>query len=134
MSSNTKVANGNISPMRFVKQDTTSGVKDRVLQAGAGSRIYGVSQQGVRNAPLAGWDDGYAAIAGENLMIFGFPEKDVRLELGTGGATVGALLKSDANGCGVITTSTGDEVGARAEEAGSVGDFIRVTLISPTQY
>lgn len=134
MPSYTKVANGNIRPMRFVKQDTTSGVKDRVLEGSAGARIYGISGAGVRNAPWSEIDDGYAAIAGENLQIWGFPEKDVLLELGTGGAAVGDLLKSDSDGTGIVTTTSGQEVGARCEQAGSAGDFVRVTLISPTQY
>lgn len=138
MPSFTKVANGNVSPSRFVKLDTTTGVKDRVVQAtdgaaSAGDPIYGISGAGVRNAPLAGWDDGYHAIAGENCMVWGMPEKDVFLELG-GTVTVGAFLKSDANGKGVATTTTGDNVGARASEAGVSGDLIRVQLISPALY
>lgn len=133
MSSMTKVANGNISPSRFVKQDTTTGVKDRVLQCGAGDRVYGISGPGVRNAPWSELDDGYHAIAGENCFIYGFPEKDVLLELG-GTVVAGDLLKADADGKGVVTTTSGQEVGARAEMAGASGDLIRVTCISPTQY
>ena len=133
MSSGTKVANGNIAPSRFVKQDTTAGVKDRVLQAGAGDIIYGVSGKGVRNAPWSALDDGYIAIAGENVMCYVFPEKDCVLELG-GTVTQGDRLKSDSSGKGVVTTTTGQEVGARAEQSGASGDLIRVTLISPTQF
>src|SRR5262245_23824674 len=119
----TKVANGNIGASRFVKQDTTAGVKDGVLQAAAGNQLFGISKPRVRNAPLAPLDDGFAAIAGENLMIYTFPDKDVLLELG-GTVAVGDRLKSDVNGCGVVTTSTGDEIGARAEQAGAIGDLI----------
>lgn len=127
----TKVANGNIAPSRFVKIDTTA--KDRVLQAGAGDKCYGVSQPGVRNAPWAPLDDGYAAIAGENLMIYGSPSKDIKLELG-GTVTAGDSLKSDANGKGVTTTTTGDWIGAEAMESGVTGDVVRVRVVEPHQY
>lgn len=133
MPSYSKCANGNIAPSRFVKIDTTAGVKDRVLQATAGDKIYGISFVGTRNAPYAPLDDGYIAIAGEFLSIYGPSAKDVRLELG-GTVTQGDSLKSDANGKGVTTTSTGDWIGAIAMDAGVSGDVIRVQVIPPTQY
>ncbi len=131
MPSYTKVANGNVAPSRFVKLDTTT--EGRVLQATAGDKIYGISQQGTRNTPYGALDDGFAAIAGENLNIYGPPEKDVLLELG-GTVTRGDSLKSDANGKGVTTTSTGDWIGAIALDSGATGDLIPIQTIPPTQY
>lgn len=127
------VANGNISPSRAVKYDTTAGVLDRVLQAGAGDKVIAVSQMGVRYAPWTPLDDGFAAIAGENVACYGPPDRNVVLELG-GTVVQGDSLKSDTNGKGVTTTSTGDWVFAIAMEPGNAGDLIRVELIDPAQY
>ena len=61
-----RVANGNIAPCRAVKLDsTTAGGK--VLQCGAGDKAFGISQPESRNPPYSTLDDGYCAIAGENL-------------------------------------------------------------------
>lgn len=126
-----RVANGNITPSSFVKLDTTT--EGRVLQCGAGNKIYGIAQPGTRMTPLAGLDDGNAAIAGENLMIYGPPEKDVMLTLG-GTVTRGDSLKSDGSGFGITTTSTGDWIGAIALDSGVANDIIPVQVIPPTQY
>ena len=55
--------------------------------------------------------DNGAALIGEDLDIYGPPDKDILLIIG-GTVTTGDSLKSDANGQGVTTTSTGDWVGA----------------------
>lgn len=122
-----KVANGNITPSRFVKLDAS--VDGKVLICGAGEQIYGVSQEGTRRAPLSGWDDGYAAVAGENVRVYASPEdKDCFLEV-DGTTAVGDKLKSGALGIGVVTTSADDTIGAIAEEAGSANQLIRVRLL-----
>jgi len=131
-----KVADGNIAPSRFVT--FTGAGQDRVVQAtaGAGSAgdpIYGISQPGPRNTPLAPLDDGFCAIKDETLMIYGAPNKDVILELG-GTVAQGDKLKSNASGQGITTTTTADNIGAIAEEAGVSGDLIRVQVIFPTLY
>jgi hypothetical protein len=52
------------------------------------------------------------------------------LQLGTGGATVGATLAADADGKGVAAgTNVGNTFGAIALEAGSANDFIRVLVV-----
>src|SRR5262245_35890162 len=126
----TKVANGNIPPSRFVKLDTTA--EGRVLLCGAGERVYGVSQPGTRNAPYSSLDDGFAAIAGENLQIYGPGDKDIPLELG-GTVTIGARLKSDVSGRAVATTTNLDEYGAIAMASGTSNQLIPVQVVEPTQ-
>lgn len=129
--SETKVATGNITPCSFVKQSTT--LDGKVTLCGAGDKIYGISQKGTRNPPLSPLDDGYAAIAGENVMLYTFPDTTL-LTIGTGGCAPGDRLKADASGFGVATTSTGDEIGAVALGTGASGDQVPVKLISPTQF
>lgn len=127
MPSFTKVATSNIAPSVFVKLSTT--LDGRVTQCGAGDKIYGISQPGERNLPYTGLQDGFAAIAGENLMIYGpGSDKDVLLKLG-GTVAPGDRLKSDANGLGVVTTTPADEVGAIAQEVGLSGQIIAVQPI-----
>lgn len=131
------MANGNIKPCRFTKWDTTADGK--VLQAGAGDKISGVSQKGTRLPPLADgiitFDDGYAAIAGDPIMIYrpggqyGF---EILLVLG-GTVTRGDRLKSDSDGRGVMTTTNLDEVGAIALRSGVLNEAVQVELIFPTQ-
>ena len=124
-------ANGNIAPSRFVKTDTTGD--GLALQAGAGDKILGVSQAGTRRTPYGGLDDGFAAIAGEDLEVFVQGEHNVMLELG-GTVVAGDRLKSDANGKGITTTTTGDEMGAATDVAGTSGQVIPVRMISPSQF
>lgn len=133
MPSFTRTANGDIYPMRFVKQDTTAGNNFKVLQATAGDKTYGISQEGQRRIDYVAGTDSRAAAAGEDLNIHGPPEKDVLLILG-GTVTTGDSLKSDASGQGVTTTNTGDFIGAIAMASGTSGQAIPVQVIFPTQY
>lgn len=118
----TYLASGNISPARFVKQDTTADGK--ALQCGAGDRISGVSQQGTRRLDLGGLNDGYCAVAGTQFEAAQMGER-VPLQLG-GTVTVGDRLKSDSTGRGVVTTTDQDEYGAIAEQAGTVDQIVEV--------
>jgi hypothetical protein len=119
------VAAGNIAPSRFVIQSTT--LQGQVTQATAGAGpLWGISQPGTRNTPYSSLDDGFAAIAGENLTIFG-PNMQCLLELG-GTVTLNQRLKSDLNGKGIATTADGDEYGALAMMAGAAGDLIEVQV------
>lgn len=117
-----KVADGNIRPYRFVKLSTTT--EGRVLEADAGNKIYGISQEGTRRPPYSGLDDGFAAIQGESLRIYGQGAKCF-LTLG-GDVTAGDRLKSDADGQGVTASSDTEEYGAIAELDGVSGDRIPV--------
>lgn len=122
----TFVASGNVPPMRFVKQDTSADGK--ALVCGAGDRITGVSQKGVRRLDLQGTtlNDGYCAIAGSQFEV-AMQDERVPLELG-GTVSAGDRLKSGALGVGVATTTNLDEWGAIADQAGVSGDIIEVIV------
>ncbi len=126
----TKVASGNITPSSFVKLTTTAVGK--VTLAGAGEKIFGISQEGSRRTPYGGLDDGYAAIAGENVRIYGPGDGLCMLQLG-GTVTIGDRLKSDASGFGVVTTTNLDEWGAIAHASGVSGELIPVQVTFPGQ-
>ncbi len=126
-----KQANGNILPACFVMLDTT---KDGcVIQATAGAKIYGIAQVESRMFPFPGLDDGYAAIAGENLKVFTPADKDVWLQVGAGGCAPGDRLKATTNGVGILTVTNLDEWGAIAKETGLSGDLVRVDPVYMAQ-
>lgn len=128
---------GLINPSSFVKLDTASA-GGRVIQAGAGDKMFGIAQPGTRSAPFSTLDDGYAARndSGQNdtVMVYTSPDKEVYLQIGTGGCNVDDFLKSSTLGVGVATTSTGDWVGARAKQSGIAGDLVSVDVFEPFQY
>jgi hypothetical protein len=125
-----KTANGNIRPSRFVKLDSSGD--NLVAESDADDPCYGISQAGTRRTPYSSLDDGYAAIAGEDLEVFGVGEVCM-LELGAT-ATVGARLKSDADGKGTPVTTDLDEYGAIALVAGTSGKLIQVLVQPMSQY
>ena len=120
------IAAGNITPMCFLIQTTSADHKVQ-LAAGGTVPIVGVSGPGTRNIPFSSLDDGYHAIAGENVEVLRPPNKEAQLQLG-GTVTPGDLLTSDASGFGV-TATTGQYAGARAVEAGTSGKIVTVQLI-----
>ncbi|VTS00597.1 hypothetical protein [Tuwongella immobilis] len=122
----TRVAGGDIYPARFVRLDPSADGK--VLAAGAGGLVWGISQPGTRMPPFDGLDDGKAAIAGENVRVFG-PGEDQRcmLEIGAD-VTRGQLLKSDTNSKGVPVSANNDVYGAVALASGKAGDLIEVEI------
>lgn len=126
MASHSRVANGTILPSRFVKLDTTANGK--VLAAGASDVPWGISQPGTRRTPYGALDDGNAAIAGDNLNIYGLGETMVLLELG-GTVTVGDFLKPSTNGVGITASADGDIYGAKALRSGVSGELIPVEVI-----
>lgn len=118
-------ANGTIAPSVFVKIDTSGD--HLVIQATAGSRTIGISQQGMKRAPgLTGSDTTIAAQAGDALMVFTWGD-DAPITCG-GTVTAGDLLKSDANGKGVTSSADGDWVAAEALESGTSGAIIRCLI------
>ncbi len=125
MGSHSKVASGNISPSRFLILTTSADGK--VTQAGAGEKVYGISGPWTRNTPYSSLEDGYHAIAGENVLVYGIGEKCM-LELG-GTVSPGDRLKSDSNGKAVATTTNLDEFGAVAMMAGTSGKLIEVEVV-----
>lgn len=128
-----RIANGTISPSVFVSLDgTTAGGK--VIQCTAGLQIFGISQAGTRSAPFPALDDANAALVGEALTVYTFPDKEVYLQIGTGGCNPGDRLKATTGGVGIATTSANDEYGAIAKQSGVSGDLVPVDLVSPTRY
>jgi len=116
---------GNIAPSRFVKLSTAAD--NTALQCGAGEMPVGVSQRGTRNAPYSSLDDGYAAIAGENLQVHGLGDLAV-VECG-GTVTAGTSVKADTDGK-AVNASAGDKCGGFAHQSGSSGLLVLV-LIHP---
>lgn len=120
----TFVAGGNITPSRFVKLSTTAD--NTVLQAGAGERCIGVSQQGTRNPPYGALDDGFCAIASEELRVF----QDGEICPLTVGAAVtrGDRLKSDANGKGITAAANDPHYAIALQSGGGDGELIEVKV------
>ena len=127
------VAAESIYPSRFVKLSTVAGATGKVLMAGAASNVYGVSQQAVRNAPLTGLDDGFAAIAGETLQVYtaADPADEPYLEVAAANAP-GTLLKPGTDGIGVATVTNLDIAGAIQLEASTAANqLVRVRVLAP---
>lgn len=122
------IAGGNIRCSRFVKQSTAAD--NTVLEADAGERTIGISQEGGREPPLPSVTTMYAAQAGDNIHVYGDTEQCL-LELGD---TVvrGDRLKSDADGKGVPAATT-DLFGAIALTSGASGEKIRVQVQPGTE-
>ena len=120
----TGVAAGNITPMSFLVQTTTADNKYQ-LASGTSVPIVGISGKGTRYPPYATLDDGYIAVAGENFQIFMPPDREAELQLG-GTVAAGDLLTSDGSGFGITTTTTAQQIGARALQAGVSGQIITV--------
>lgn len=108
-------AEGAISPCRFVKPGANDyGV---LAAAGATDKIVGISM------PLI------TVATGDTVDVMHDGIAD--LQLGTGGATRGDLLTSDATGNGVTAApgaGTNNRVGAVALVTGVAGDIIPVLL------
>lgn len=123
------VARGNISPCRFVKQDTATD--NGALQAGTNERVIGISCEGSDRPPLSDLvTTDYAARDGETFRLHG--DGDITtLEAGAP-VVAGDELKSDSSGRGVPIATTGttiQNVGARAlEAAAAAGEKIRVQV------
>jgi hypothetical protein len=127
-------AGGNIGPSCFVKISTAAN--ETVLLASTNEDVFGVSQEGLHNPPGLAGADAYAAVAGENIKIYG-PGSTCMLTIGSGGCSPGDYLKSDSSGFGVAAATTGataQSVGAIALETGSSGDKIRVYVVKLPKY
>lgn len=125
------VADGNILPCRFVKFSTTTGETGRVAQAGAGESPCGVSQQGTRNAPFTGLDDGYAAIAGENVRVYtgSDPGEEVLIEV-DGAYKQGQRLMPSTDGIATATTADHDIYGAiQMQESTAANQLVRCKVV-----
>jgi hypothetical protein len=119
------VAGGDIRPSRFVKQSTAAD--HTVLEADAGERVCGISQEGGREPPLPSVSTVYAGQAGDHMAVYGDGDQCL-LELGSGGCTRGDRLKADADGKGVTAATAGNHVGAIALMSGAENEKIRVQV------
>lgn len=129
----TMTAGGAIIRSRFVKMDSTS---NRVVVAGANDLVIGISQIGAKEAPIPSvtQDPPYAASAAGDVVnvhaINSGENKTIRVELGTGGCTVGQELESAANGLAIVAAGSGTHnIAAIALETGSVGELVEVLLV-----
>lgn len=120
----TGVAASNVKPSRFVKRTSSSG-EPVLLACGANESPWGISQPSTRRMALSGWDDGYAAVPGEMLNVYGPGDDECLLVLGAD-CSAGDYLKSDATAAGVPAGSNRDAVGAQAKVDGKSGQAIPV--------
>lgn len=116
---------GTIRTSRFVKPGAAAR---EALEADAGERTFGISQEGTHDRPQAGVTDDTAASDGEHLLIYGPLASSVLLKLGSGGCSAWDHLTPDADGKGVVATS-GDIVGAVALEAGAEDEKVPVWIL-----
>ena len=124
----TGTAAGSITPASFVVQNTSTDAQ-YILATGTSAPIAGISGMGTRYPPYAGLNDGNIAIAGENFQLFvAGVDQEAQLQLG-GTVAAGDLLTSDGSGHGITTTTTAQQVGARAKMAGVSGQIITVQPI-----
>jgi hypothetical protein len=129
-------ANGNIYPSRFVSIDPAAlGAGDfKVIEdIVVAQPVFGVSQPGTDYPPLADSHvtvAGYAAIAGEQLLIYTDGD-ECTLEL-AGTVTAGDLLKANAttDGKAIAVVAVGSQTtpqyyGAQALQGGVSGEKIK---------
>jgi hypothetical protein len=124
------IAGGSILPATFVKIDATKSQPTVIAASAASDVLVGVAQEATDQPPipqLTGTQ--YAADTGENCRVYQNGDTCL-LQLGTGGATAGNELTSDASGKGVAA-SAGNRVGAIALQTGVAGTFIRVRVTDP---
>ena len=127
------VAAGDIRPSRFVKLSTVAGATGKVLQAGATDNVIGVSQQGTRNPAYSSLDDGFAAIAGENVRVYtaADPEDMPYIEVDAA-YPQGTLLKPSTNGIATATVTNLDIAGAILMEASTAANqLVQCRVIAP---
>lgn len=123
------VAGGDIRTCRFIKLSTAAD--HRLLEADANEQTIGISSQAAQDAPIPG-ASANAAESGDSFRYH--TEGEVALlEIGSGGVTRGAQIKSDADGKGVLAATTGTTtqwVGAMALESAAEGEKCRVLIKS----
>ncbi len=127
-------AGGDIRPSRFVKYSTAAD--NTLLEADANEVVIGIATEATQDAPIPN-ADGDAGESGDPVMYY--PEGKVcLLEIGSGGVTRGANIKSDADGKGVLAATTGTTAqnhGALALESASEGELAKVLVkITPKVY
>ena len=124
------VANGNILPFSICKFDTSSGNSGKVLQAGSGDIPMGVAQCQQDQAPLAGLQSGYAAVAGENIAVYdpADPENQTLIRVDAA-YPQGTLIKPGSNGIGTQATADGDYYIGRLMQASLVANDVVMIMV-----
>ena len=124
------VAGGDIRASRFVKVSTAADAT--LLESDANEMTVGISHEAPRDPPLDGADSTEIAEATQQFDYYG-EGRVCLLQIGSGGVTRGAQIKSDADGKGVLALTTGavmQWVGAIALESASEDEFARVLIKS----
>lgn len=121
-------AGGNITPSRFVK---ISG-EQTVVAAGSNERVDGIAQRYPRDAQLSG-ASALAGASGDSILVHvpDANDREVLLEIGSGGCSAGERLISDTNGKGITmptTAGTQQNVGAIAQEDADENGFCLVQV------
>lgn len=119
------VANGNLTPSRFVKIDVT--VDGKVVVAVVGDLPIGVTQQGTRRPPYAGLNDGFCAIAGEQVRVYQVGEV-CGVEAGAA-VTRGDRIAPDASGRAITAGAAVKSGGIALESASGAGVIIDMVVI-----
>jgi hypothetical protein len=127
------VAGGDIRPHRFIKQSTAADYT--MLEADANERTVGVAQENTQDAPVTG-GSANAAEAGDQFSYA--PVGTIAsVEVGSGGTTHGALLKSDADGKAVLAATIGATmqwISGIALESASDGEISKIQVVSYPLY
>jgi hypothetical protein len=126
-------AGGTIAPSTAVKIDVTAD--NQVVQAGAGDKCIGISQEGQKGAPgLIGSDTTIAAQAGDSIQVIG-PCRVALAQL-SGTVTRGDRLASDGSG-NLVTfdpaTATSPEYVGYALQSGVSGNLIDILVLPGSQ-
>jgi len=127
------ISGGDIRQARFIKLSTAAD--HTALESDANERIFGVSVDAAQDAPMPAADED-AAEAGDPFRYYGVGE-ECTVQVGSGGITRGALLKSDADGKAVLAATTGATmqwVAAEAIESASEDELARVVVRSYPHY
>jgi len=120
-------AGGDINPARFCTISTTEN--HTVVESNSGDvKVVGVSSEATKNAPQEGGST-LAAEDGDQFEMYPIGS-DPLLKLGSGGCSAGDWLTPDNSGQGV-TAGSATIAHAIAWEAGSEGELVKVTVISP---
>lgn len=123
------IAGGTIRPSRFVKLSTAAD--HAVLEADANEQISGVSSDATQDAPIPG-ASGNAAESGDTLLVNQIGTIAL-VEVGSGGVTRGANVKSDADGKAILALTTGATmqwVGGQALASAAEGELAPI-LVHP---
>lgn len=99
-------ATTNIKPGRVVAMDDVAGVDLGVCQANSASIPFGIAQEWTKNAPGTPYDDGFAAAAGQDILVYAPGARaPAALKANSPALSPGILVGPDNNGDLVEVTS-----------------------------